>query len=392
MRGSSVLIVAMSGAFAGAASGQLAPPPPKKSPKEDLKYVAAPPLPPVQQRPAAAPQAQPVRDAAGHIHQAPARGAAPQAPATPDLPFVPLVRVDGEGRAIPIGGQIAMAALKHNPLVGAETIEAARPVVVEWVDRLDLMVIDNIDMVLEIDAGFFETLDFLVQEGVMAANVYRNALMPKPSLLDNYLFSEGVLTITQKNFNGKLVGDYVRAVTIAIGDDVEAVWNERITAENGGVPRDMTPEELVAVRREFMAKASSFTFWYLCADSVWSMKRQLAFASEHMDEILPELDLDDEQMAAFKSTQEALGQTANPDERTRLMVALIAPWDFDNQEVLLLTAMDIRGPLETLPELDDAVNKPDGFPPREDLKDWKPGDPIGVPEDGGPDKNTDGGG
>ncbi len=134
------------------------------------------------------------------------------------------------------------------------------------------------------------------------------------------------------------------------------------------------------MRREFMGKGFSFTFWYLCADSVWSMKRQLAFASGHMDEILPELDLDDEQMDQFKRTQEALGRTADTDERTRLMVDLIAPWDFDNQEVLLLTALDIRGQLETLPELEDAVNKPDGLPPREDLKNWKPGDPIDAPE------------
>lgn len=390
MRGSSVLIVAMSGAIAGQASGQLAPPPPKQSPKEDLKYVAPPVRPPVQQRPAGAPQPQPVRDAAGHIHRAPSR--APQAPATPDLPFVPLVRVDSDGRTIPIGGQIAMAALRHNPLVGAETIEAVRPVVVEWVDRLDLMVIDNIDMVLEIEAGFFDTLDFLIQEGVMAANVYRNALMPQPSLLDQHLFSKGVLTDAQKNFNGKLIGDYVRATTIAIGDDVEAVWVERITAENGGVPRDMTVEETGAMRREFMAKASSFTFWYLCADSVWSMKRQLAFASGHMDEILMELDLDDAQRDRFRRTQAALGLAADTDERTRLMVDLIAPWEFDNQEVLLLTALDIRGPLETLPELDDAANKPDGLPPREDLREWKPGDPIAARDNAGSDQAADGGG
>ncbi|MCH7791100.1 MAG: hypothetical protein IID31_02325 [Planctomycetes bacterium] len=405
MRGSSVLVVAMSGAFAGAASGQLAPPPPTQSPREDLKYVEPSVRPPVQQSPAGRPQPggdheghdhqapapQPAGgDHAGHAHQGPSR--APQAAAIPDLPFVPLVRQDADGREIPIVGLIAIAALKHNPLVGAETIEAARPIVVEWVDRLDLMVIDNIDMVLEVEAGFFQTLDFAVQEGVMAAGVYRNALMPKPSLLDQYLFSKGVLTTAQRSFNAKLLGGYVRAKTISISADVEAAWVERITAENGGVPRDMTPEETAEMRTEFAGKGFAFTFWYLCADSVWSMKRQLAFASGHMDEILEELDLDDAQRVRFKRTQAALGLATDTDERTRLMVDLIAPWDFDSQEVLLLTALDIRGPLETLPELDDAANKPDGLPPREDLREWKPGDPIAARDDAGSDQAADGGG
>ena len=392
MRGSSVLVVAMSGVFAGAASGQLAPPPPKQSPKEDLKYVAPPVRPPVQQSPAGRPPPPPpdAEDHAGHAHQS--RSRAPRAPAIPDIPFVPLVRVDGDGRAIPIDGQVTIAALKHNPLVGAETIEAVRPIVVEWVDRLDLMVIDNIDLVLEVEAGFFETLDFMVQEGLMDASVYRSALMPKPSLLDTYLFSERVLTDAQRNFNTKLTGDYVRATTLAIGHEVELAWAERVAAENGGVPRELNQEEGVNMRREFVSKGASFTFWYLCSDSVWSMKRQLSFASEHMDEILIELDLDDAQRDRFKRTQAALGLAADTDERTQLMVDLITPWQFDNQEILLLTALDIRGPLQTLPELDDAANKPDGLPPREDLKEWKPGDPIDARDDAGSDQNTDGGG
>jgi hypothetical protein len=358
-----LLIGLVSGLLAGQACGQLAPPPPKEPTREKVPFVPPPP------------RAQPVQA------QAP-RPSTPRPPATPAIPYVSLVERDAEGFPIPIQGQITMAALKHNPLVGAETVKKAGPVTTTWIDNLDLLVIDNIDMVLEVDAGFFETLDMMSEQGVMDAQAYRSALFPKPSLLDSYLFSEGVITDAQRKFTGKLISEYVQQMTISIGDRVEKEWRERITAENGGEPREFTAEESFDMRKEFSSKGFAFTFWYLCSDSVWSMHRQLAFAAEHLAEILPELDLSEDELGLYKRTMVAMRQTDDVLERRQLMVELITPWEFENQEALMLTALDLRGPLESIAELESAATKPDGSEPREDLKDWMPGQAIAPPPGG----------
>lgn len=359
MNTKTVMIGLVCGLLAGQASGQLAPPPPKEKTRKTVEFVPPPPRP-----------VQPTTQSAS------VRRAPPQAPPTPDIPFVSLVQRDEAGVPIPIEGEITMAALKHNPLVGPDTIERAGPVVTEWMTNLELMVIDNIDMVLEVDAGFFETLDMMTEVGVMDANAYRSALFPKPSLLDSYLFKEGVLTDTQRKFTGKLVSEYIKELTISIGGQVDAKWRARAAEENGGVARELTDEEAFEMRKEFSSKGFAFTFWYLCSDSVWSMHYQLAYASDRLVEILPELDLSEDELNIYKRTIVELRQTSVVQERRQLMTDLITPWEFENQEALMLTALDMRGPLETIPELESAAVKPDGTAHREDLKDWLPGQPV----------------
>lgn len=364
-----LMVGLVSGLLVGQACGQLAPPPPKEKTREKVPFV---PRAPIQQ------VAVPAK---------PATRTPPPAPATPDIPYVSLVQKDEAGIPIPIEGQITMAALKHNPLIGRATVERAAPVVTEWMENLELMVIDNIDMVLEVEAGFFDTLDMMTEDGVMDANAYRSVLFPKPALLDSYLFAEGVLTDAQRKFTSKLLTEYLQAVTISIGEQMEVDWRARAAEENGGVARELTDEESAQMRKEFMSKGFGFTFWYLCSDSVWSMHRQLAFASGHLPEILPELDLSEDELNIFKRTILALRKTNDVQERRQLMVDLIMPWEFENQEALMLTALDLRGPMESIPELDAAAIKPDGNAPREDLKDWTPGQPVtaagGSDEEGG---------
>lgn len=353
-----VMIGLVCGLLAGQASGQLAPPPPKEKTRKTVPFVPPPPARQVTQ---------PTNTA---------RRAPPPAPQTPNIPYVSLVQNDEAGIPIPIVGQITMAALKHNPLIGPETIETAGPIVSEWMTNLELMVIDNIDMVLEVEAGFFETLDMMTEEGVMDANAYRSALFPKPSLLDSYLFKEGVLTDTQRKFTGKLVSEYIKALTISIGNQVDAQWRARAAEENGGIARELTDEESYGMRKEFSSKGFAFTFWYLCSDSVWSMHYQLAFASERLQEILPELDLSEDELNIYKRTIVALRQTNDVHERRQLMTDLITPWEFENQEALMMKALDLRGPIESIPELESAAVKPEGTPLREDLKDWVRGQPV----------------
>jgi len=232
-----MLVGLASGLLVGQACGQLAPPPPKEKTRKTVPFV--PPPPPRQvSTPAAT-----------------ARRRPPPPPATPNIPYVSLVQNDEAGIPIPIVGQITMAALKHNPLVGPDTIELAGPIVTEWMTNLELMVIDNIDMVLEVDAGFFETLDMMTEEGVMDANAYRSALFPKPSLLDSYLFKEGVLTDIQRKFTGKLVSEYIQALTISIGEQVDAEWRARAAEENGGIARELTDEEAYGMRKEVSSES-----------------------------------------------------------------------------------------------------------------------------------------
>jgi hypothetical protein len=343
------------------AGAQFAPPPPRESQVQEVEYVA-PPEPP--QRPTQ--QQQNPREGVRRTQGA---------PALPEIPWEGIVVRDESGAPqIWKHQSVHLLVLKHNPLVGEETLEAIREPVLEWVQTVDQIALDNLDLALQVDEGFLESLDFSQQADIMTANEIRNALFPRPTFLTNHLANEGLLTKAQADFNKHMVTEYTHAITFWIRDQVEAEYRAR-AAEEG---RELTEAEETQMRKDFLTQGAAFTFGIMCQDAVWSARRQLLAAADHLDEILPTLELEGDLADKAKATAEALKKTDAKEERYQLMRQLAEAMisvDFYYVEEMILAARDLAED-DAMPELEGIAEKPNGEEPREDLKDWRPGDRI----------------
>jgi len=358
-----LVLVLASGAVSSAACAQFAPPPPKESRIEEVEYVAPPPPPEPVERPQTN---QPPRGPAGQRVEGP--------PLLPEIPWEGIVERDESGAPVLQTTSIHMLALKHNPLVGEQTLEKIREPVLEWVKTLDDLTLDNFDLALQVDGGFFRTLDFGVQQDIMTANEIRMALFPRPTFLNNTLIKDELLTKAQADFNTWMIKEYHRAHTFWIGEQVEKEFQRM--AEERGEP--LSEEEQQEMRKTFATRGAAYTFGAMCQDAVWSARRQLLVAADHFDEIVESLELEDELATKAEQASASLKAAQSEEERYQVMrdlaEAMIAV-DFYFLEEMLLSARDIAGE-DYLPELDMIVEKPTGEPPREDIMDWRPGDKI----------------
>lgn len=342
------------------AGAQFAPPPPKESQVQEVEYVA-PPEPPQRPQPQQTPR-EGIRRTQG-------------APVLPEIPWEGIVVRDESGAPqIWKHQSVHLLVLKHNPLVGEETLETIREAVLEWVRTIDQIALDNLDLALQVDEGFLESLDFSQQADIMTANEIRNALFPRPTFLTNHLGNEGLLTKAQTDFNKHMITEYSHAITFWIRDQVEAEYRAQAAAEG----REITEDEETQMRKDFLTRGAAFTFGIMCQDAVWSARRQLLAAADHLDEILPSLELEGDLADKAKATAAALKTTDGKEERFQLMRDLAEAMisvDFFYVEEMILAARDLAEG-DAMPELEGIVEKPNGEEPREDLKDWRPGDKI----------------
>lgn len=326
-RKSMVFVGCLIGIAATVSLAQVATPPPAFVPRPETVIPPAPPPPrPVTPKP---------------------RAGAPEAIQVPNIPYVSILRKDAEGKVIRISGNLDLLALKHNPTVGPETIERIRPAAVEWIEKIDALVRDNLDLVADVDGGLFETMDFANEQEVMQANEIMKALITVGGL-NNYLLRKDVLERVQFDFNARLAQEYKNAVNV---ETLEAIRLQVI--------EDTGKED----RGEFFRRGAKHTFRSLCEDAVWSYHRQLQEAAAILDSLLPKLELQGEAKAAAEAARAAVN-SADDSGRLDAMRALMAALDFDKQQQLLLLTAEANTPRD-VPQLDDAANKPDGAAPRE---------------------------
>jgi hypothetical protein len=322
-------------------AAQVAPPPPPAAPAP-AKLVPPPPRPP--RRPMA-----PVQKPAGKP-----RPKAPPAIQVPDLPYEPLARFDENGKLIRIEGSVDMAALKHNPTVGPATIERVRPFLTDWQQRVDVMVVDNLDIMQDVDNGLFENIDLADEnQKVLMNEVFK--MIISTSNPNNVMASSGALSKTQMDFQRKLVADYTTALDREVASEISA----------------KIPGDDKEAKQKQLLEGSRFSLENMSRDEVRAYHRLLVTAAGLAEQVLPGLGLSAEEQQKAAAPLAAVRAAQSDGEKLQAVKSLLATMELMRQRDFMKAVLDARGPA-TLPELDDAAVKPNGLPPVEDIDEPKP--------------------
>lgn len=333
--------------------GQVAPPPP---PAGDPPAKLVPPPPRPAPRKMTPIQKQPSKP----------RPKAPPAIQVPDIPYEPLAKFDADGKLIRIDGSVDLAALKHNPTVGPKTIERVRPFLTDWKQRVDVMVVDNLDIMQDVDNGLFENIDLADEnQKVLMNEVFK--MIISTSNPNNVMAGSGALTKTQMDFQRKLVADY----TIALDKEVAAEISARIPGDD----KESKQKQLL--------EGSRFSLSNMSRDEVHAYHGLLLTAAGLTDKVLPGLALSPEEQEKLAAPLAAVKTAQTDQQKMEAVKALLGAMELTRQRDFMKAVLDARGPA-TLPELDDAAIKPNGLPPVEDIDDPKPeagpeGAPAGQP-------------
>lgn len=307
------------------ALGQVLPPPPP--PKERKEYVPPPP------RPVAPPV------------QAQRRPPAPQAPRfnVPDLTYVPILKKDDNGKVIRIEKDLDFIAMKHNPMIGPVTVEKIKPVVKEWIEKTEALVLDNVDIVMEVDGGLFERLDFGNEQDVMLANEAFKALFVIGPVT-TYLLKAEAIERVQFDFSQKIMQEYKQAVNMELAEYLAAEYGDD--------------------RKKIMQAGASHLFTDLCRDALECYRRLLLLTAKHIDAVAPDIAENVAPNVAIESLISAVKSATTDAERLDAMRAVMKALDFDGQQGILMHAIEKRGDPD-LSMLEDAAVKPDGAAPQE---------------------------
>lgn len=220
--------VGMSLVVATAASGQLAPPP---SSKEKDRVTAPTPVAPVQPEPAARPAPPPPR---------------------PQLAVPDIVLRDEEGKIVrrDIEESIDLVAFQASELFTNATWERCRPLVAAWLQDVDARVVENLDLVLEVDGGFFDRLDINDRPSVQYASELIKPLTYNTQL-SKYLLDKGVLSRAQYDHANKIVSKHDNMVFVASMED-PAIKNATDPSQRAGaMARHMFLSSTREVKRAF---------------------------------------------------------------------------------------------------------------------------------------------
>lgn len=320
-------IVAVCGAVGSApALGQIVPPTPPQPAKPE-PYVPPPPPPPPQVRPTNP-------------------GRSPGSATTynvPNLPYASMLKRAEDNKVVRLDGQLDIIALRHNPMVGDKTKARVEPLVREWVEKTDNLVIENLDLVLEIQDGLFQKLDFQQQDQVMIANEAMKALITVGGLSD-YLFKNKAITRVQRDFNQKIKQEYVQACSV---EELEVI--QKAAGED---------------KRKFFLDGARQTFTLLCTDAMFSFRRQLDEVAHDLDGVLADASITLDSLGDAAEHFKAAKGAATKEDRVSAMIEGLKKLTFEQQESIMLAGLKRREG-KPIGGLDEIATKPDGAEPKE---------------------------
>lgn len=183
---------------------QVAPPPTK--PAEDKPAY----IPPQTQAPKATPTPTPPKPKTT-VNASTSRGVAVDNLPI-NVPYPKLAQPGPDGRILRLRQSPDILALRSNPNVGPKSVEKIMPVIYARRYRLELMVIDNLDLYWALTDGLIANFDMSnINEMGRVAEMLK-PLVPSTSL-SQQLLNLGILTRVQGGMNLYIVREYKKAIT-----------------------------------------------------------------------------------------------------------------------------------------------------------------------------------
>jgi hypothetical protein len=182
-------------ASAGAASAQVATPPPKANPETPAFTVPEPGPAPVRATP------QPTRVTPDPLAESNQRGE------VPPVPYKKIAILGADGKIVRFEVPLDYEALRNNPLYGESNLPRVMPMLVGRRYRMESVVIDNLDFVLQVENGLLDDMSVADTKKMKQIVDTVTPLVP-PKSITQEMFDRGLLSPVQQRFNQKLLGEY----------------------------------------------------------------------------------------------------------------------------------------------------------------------------------------
>ncbi len=304
---------------AAPALAQVAPPPPK-APEKTPEYV--PPAPTAEPAPPPAARRPPPRGAANQ----PQSGALGPGTSLPDIPYESLVKVGEDKKIIRLTKPTEYAAVEVNPvtkgpIATAELIHLMH----ERQMRFEELVIENLDLVLEVEGGFFRDVDW--NDRANYAQVTQRVRPLAPTTTFNKEAQEReIMTRIQAQFNAKIAREYEVMVTA-----------EARAAMSPDRP-ESTGEVMDTIMRLSIGEAL-YAYSNLCDALV-----------ANLEGVRQKLTLTTDEEVAFASANKAITGLDSAEAKRAEGKKLVAALSLDNGRAALRAARELR-PEAVLPEI-----------------------------------------
>jgi hypothetical protein len=306
-------LIALAGAFCGplAATAQLAPPPP---PPVDHPPVVFPPPPPPPRPAQAAPRP---------------RGM----PVKPNFEFQKLAEFDAEGNLKPMLESPEYLALVRNPKIRAEQIPAIREALDTHFARVDDLVVDNVDLVMEAVGGLFEEADLNDPHNFNEIQGIMQVLMTSRGLAD-HLAKEDAIDDEQKAASQAIFADWVQTY------NKEAL--DKAIEEHG--------EEN---KKDIGIDMGRAMFHLLSIEALLSYRRMALQIGGNFDAVIEAAGLDDAD--GVTEARKAVAAADGDEERYQAVKKFMLDLGFRDQQKLLEANREMA-PKRTYPELEQIAD------------------------------------
>lgn len=130
----------------------------------------------------------------------------------PNLPYESLVKRDEAGHIIALPGNPHVLALNVNPLMDDSTVERVQGVIAERRDKVERMVIQNVDLVQQVLDGAVDQANIEDRASIARLIEIVRPFQEMGHLTED-LKAQGYLSTQQYGFNWKIVREYEQART-----------------------------------------------------------------------------------------------------------------------------------------------------------------------------------
>jgi hypothetical protein len=282
-----------------------------------LAQVVTPPINRPDRAPAVTPQPPTPRP------QTQARPARAQAP---DVDFVPITEHNEDGKVVMLGVPAEYLALAHNPMIDLPTLVKIAPGFYERRQKVERLVTDHVDLLLEIEDGLIEQVrvadETALRDSAGRLQVFTGNPTVSPSLTGD-LVTSGRLRPDMGALTQQILQQHQQELT------TDAMSTP--TTSDGATPIDMM------MHRVLRLSIGEFEYYF---------RRLMLDTADYFGTIMPELGLDSGTAAAVKPLAAKLANESDIEARAALIREIFSHLSTEQRRRALGMAIDMR------PEID----------------------------------------
>jgi hypothetical protein len=246
----------------------------------------------------------------------------PSRPRVPDVDYEPITERDASGRIVPLEIPPEYAALSHNPLIDVRALAAMAPGLYERRLRVERLVAEHIDLLLDVEAGAVEQTRLADAESLRESAGRLMVFTDNPGVaasLTSELVEAGRLSPEVGLLTQKILQDH----------------QQDVTRESMGMP---TTEDGATGMDQMMHRIMRLTI----SEFEHHFRRLLLDVADYFEQIRPELGLDAQVSEAVEPLARRLAGEGDMQARARLIREILGLMDSEARRRAAAMAIELR--------------------------------------------------